>query len=78
MNAFLVPETSRLTVIQITSHTFFLLVRATPVAYEVPRLGIKSELQLSAYTTATVTQDPTHVCNLHHSSRQQLTVTLDP
>ena len=37
---------------------------------EVPRLGIKSEPQLLAYATATATQDPSQVCNLHHSSQQ--------
>ena len=37
---------------------------------EVPRLGIKSELQLPAYTTATATWDPSQVCYLHHSSWQ--------
>ena len=37
---------------------------------EVPRLGVQSELQLLAYTTATATSDPSHVCNLHHSSWQ--------
>ena len=37
---------------------------------EVPRLGIQSELQLLAYTTATATSDPSRVCNLHRSSRQ--------
>ena len=37
---------------------------------EVPTLGIKSELQLLAYTTATAAWDPSHVCNLHHSSWQ--------
>jgi len=35
---------------------------------EVPRLGVKSELLLPAYATATATQDPSHVCDLHHSS----------
>ena len=34
---------------------------------EVPRLGVKLELQLPAYTTATGMLDPSHVCNLHHS-----------
>ena len=34
---------------------------------EVPRLGVKSELQLPADTPATATQDPSHVCDLHHS-----------
>ena len=37
---------------------------------EVPRLGVQSELQPPAYTTATATQDLSHVCDLHHSSRQ--------
>ena len=38
---------------------------------EVPRLGIESELQLQAYTTATVTCDLIRICNLHHSSWQR-------
>ena len=38
---------------------------------EVPRLGVESELQLPACTTATATQDPRHVCDLYHSSRQR-------
>ena len=38
---------------------------------KVPRLGVKSELQLPAYTTATATQDLSCVCDLHHSSRQR-------
>ena len=37
---------------------------------EVPRLGVQSELQLPAYTTATATQDLSHICDLPHSSRQ--------
>ena len=37
---------------------------------EVPRLGVESELQLSSYTTAIATPDPSLVCHLHHSSRQ--------
>ena len=37
---------------------------------EVPRLGVRSELQLSAYATATATSDPRHICNLHHHSQQ--------
>ena len=37
------------------------------------RLGVKSELQPSAYATATVTAmwDLSCICNLHHSSRQR-------
>ena len=37
---------------------------------EVPRLGLKSELQLLAYATATATSDLSRVCDLHHSSWQ--------
>ena len=36
---------------------------------EVPRLGVEPELQLPAYATATAMQDPSHVCDQHHSSR---------
>jgi len=38
---------------------------------EVPRLGVQSELQLPAYTTAIAMQDPSRVCDLHYSSRQR-------
>ena len=38
---------------------------------EVPCLGVKSELQLLTYATATATQDLSHVCELHHSSQQR-------
>ena len=37
---------------------------------EVPRLGVKSELQLLAYTTAMAMWDPSLICDPHHSSRQ--------
>ena len=37
---------------------------------EVPRLGDKLELQLLAYATDTAMLDPSHICNLHHSSWQ--------
>ena len=37
---------------------------------EVPRLGVKSELQLPAYITATAMQDLSCVCNLNQSSPQ--------
>ena len=37
---------------------------------EIPRPGVKRELQLLAYDTATATWDPSHICNLHHSSWQ--------
>ena len=38
---------------------------------EVPKLGVESVLQLPAYTTAKATAGPSHVCNLHHRSRQR-------
>ena len=37
---------------------------------EVPRIGVKSELQLLAYTTDKATRDLSCICNLYHSSRQ--------
>ena len=37
---------------------------------EVPRLGVKLELQLPAYATARRTRDPSQVCDIHHSSWQ--------
>ena len=43
-----------------------------PWYMEVPGLGVELELQLPAYTTATATGELSHVCNLHHSSRQHL------
>ena len=38
---------------------------------EVPRGGVKSELQLPAHTTATATPDPSRIRDLPHSSRQR-------
>jgi len=38
---------------------------------EVPRLGVKSELQPLFYTIATATPDPSCICDLHHSSWQR-------
>ena len=35
---------------------------------KVPRLGVQTELQLPAYTIATAIPDPSHICDLHHSS----------
>ena len=37
---------------------------------EVPRLGVKLELQLLTYATATATPDLSHTCDLHHGSWQ--------
>ena len=37
---------------------------------DVPGLGVESELQLLAYTTARATQDPSRICDLHCSLQQ--------
>ena len=42
---------------------------------EVPRLGVESELQLPAYTTATAMQEPSCICDLPHSSWQHQILT---
>ena len=54
----------------VTSANHFFFLELYPWHMEVPRLGVKSELQLLTYATATATWDPSHVCDLHHSSRQ--------
>ena len=51
-------------------NSFFFFFRTTGAAYEVPGLGVESELQLPAYTIATAMWGPSHICNLHHSSQQ--------
>ena len=38
---------------------------------EVPRLGVESELQLLAYSTATAMPDSRRICDLHHSAWQR-------
>ena len=50
---------------------FFFFFRAIPATYRGSSLGVESELQLPAYTTATAMQDPSRVCDLHHSSQQR-------
>ena len=42
---------------------------------EVLWLGVESELQFLAYFTATAKQDPSQVCDLHHSSQQHRSIT---
>ena len=48
----------------------FFFLGPHPWHMEVPRLGVKLELQLPAYIAATATRDPSHVCDLHHRSWQ--------
>ena len=54
-------------------HSLFWGSGAHSQQVEVLRLGVKSELQLPAYATATATAtwDPSRVCNLHRSSWQR-------
>ena len=47
---------------------FFLGPQLKPM--EVPRLGVKSDLQLLAQATATAMTDLSCICDLHHSSQQ--------
>ena len=53
------------------SPLLFLIFLFFPQHVEVPRLGVKSELQLPAYTAATAMWDPSCICDLQHSSRQR-------
>ena len=45
----------------------FSLFMPTPIVYGSSQAGVKSELQLPAFTTATATQDASHFCNLYCS-----------
>ena len=49
---------------------FFCFIGPHPQHMKVPRLGVKSELQLLAYTTATAMWDPCCIFSLYHSSWQ--------
>ena len=48
----------------------FVFLQPHPRHMEVPGLGVESDLQLPAYATAIAMPDPSHACDLHHSSRQ--------
>ena len=50
----------------------FCVLGLLPRHMEVPRLGVESELQLPASTTATGMRDWSCLCDLPHSSRQCL------
>ena len=45
---------------------------AVPIYKEVPKLQVKLELQLPAYTTATAMPDPSHICDLHRSEERRV------
>ena len=61
------PRGLKVYVHTISFFSFFSFLRPYPRHMEVPGLGVKLELQLLAYTTATATLDPSHICNLCHS-----------
>ena len=50
--------------------TFFLLLGLYLWHIEVPRLGVKLELQLPVDSTNTATWEPSCICDLQHSSQQ--------
>ena len=56
----------------IIANLFCLFFRQHLRHLEVPRPGVKSELQLLVYATATAMPDPSHVCDL------QLMATMGP
>ena len=49
----------------------FVFLGRHPQHTEVSRPGVQLEPQLLVYATDTATWDPSHVCDLHHSSRQR-------
>ena len=51
---------------------FFAFFRAAPVAYGGSQARGLIRVAALAHTTATVTPDPSHICNLHHSLRHPL------
>ena len=50
---------------------FFCFVRLNLQHMEIPRIGVKLELQPPAYTTALAMLDPSRLHDLHHSSQQR-------
>ena len=50
------------------SFSFFLFFLGLHLWHvKIPRLGVETELQLPAYSTAPAVQNLSHVCDLHHS-----------
>ena len=56
------------------SSIFFFLFMVAPVAYRASQARGRIGAAAEAYATATVTMDPSHVCNLHHSLWQHWTL----
>ena len=53
-----------------TPFFFFCFLGSHPRHVEVLKLGVETELRWPVYTTARTTRDLSHVCDLHHGSRQ--------
>ena len=50
-------------------YLFIFFLGLHPRHMEAPKLGVKSELQLPAYTTAIAISDPSRIFDLHHNAR---------
>ena len=48
----------------------FFAFQGCAMTYGGSQLGVKLELQLLAYATATAMPDPSHICDLHQSTHQ--------
>ena len=57
-------------ILSCTFFFFFVFLGPHTQHKDIPKLGVEWELQLPANTTATAAQDPSLVCDLHHSARQ--------
>ena len=68
-NPVFFPQTKSTVILSLTK-VFFCFLGPHLQHMEVLRLGVLSELQLLAYTTATAAWDPSRVCNLHHIPRE--------
>ena len=55
---------------RLTFFGLFVFLGLNPWHVEVPRLGVKLELELLAYATAAAMRDPSNIFNLHHSSQK--------
>ena len=74
MKLYHIPVKSEWMGLEVRLQYFYLFIYCFlglyPWHMDVPGLGVESEVQLPAYTTAIATWDLSHVCDLQHSSRQ--------
>ena len=62
---FMSSALHRITAFCLCLFIYFLFLQPCLKLMEIPRLGVKSEPQMPAYTTATIA--PNHICSLHCS-----------